>query len=185
MNYTGSTLALLAPKATKDIHEGRGSEEEHPGQDAPEVPVVGPPEAAGSLRQSGRWQQRQCLGVPTCGRWQGGVGRARGVLRRDRGAREGAVRGARQVRKPPPIPGAAGRSRAEYGFADCVGPLELPCAVDDFMEVMWEMEQAGGVASPRCSRFAGWGHHHHQQHHGYHMLSPGIHARACSSPTTV
>ncbi|XP_044958059.1 auxin-responsive protein SAUR32-like [Hordeum vulgare subsp. vulgare] len=64
-------------------------------------------------------------------------------------------------------------AETEYGFADCVGPLELPCAVDDFMEVMWEIEQAGGVASPRCSRFAGWGHHHHQQYHGYHMLSPG------------
>ncbi|KAM3191880.1 hypothetical protein ACQJBY_069241 [Aegilops geniculata] len=65
-------------------------------------------------------------------------------------------------------------AETEYGFAGCVGPLELPCAVDDFMEVMWEMEQGGGVASsPSCARFAGRGHHQQQQRNGYHLLSPG------------
>lgn len=70
-------------------------------------------------------------------------------------------------------------AETEYGFAGCDGPLELPCAVDDFMEVMWEMEQQGGhggSASPSCARFAGARHHHHHQHHqqqGYHMMSPG------------
>ncbi|KAM0867005.1 hypothetical protein ACQ4PT_042282 [Festuca glaucescens] len=63
-------------------------------------------------------------------------------------------------------------AETEYGFAGCDGPLELPCAVDDFMEVMWEMEQGGGAASPSCTIFAGRGYHQQQQH-GYHMMSPG------------
>lgn len=65
-------------------------------------------------------------------------------------------------------------AETEYGFAGCDGPLELPCAVDDFMEVMWEMEQSDPTASPGCGRFApggsGRGHHHHPQ--GYQMMSP-------------
>ncbi|CAN6278652.1 unnamed protein product [Urochloa humidicola] len=48
-------------------------------------------------------------------------------------------------------------AETEYGFAGCDGPLELPCAVDEFMEVMWEMEQADPTASPGCGRFAGAG----------------------------
>ncbi|KAG0533132.1 hypothetical protein BDA96_04G166400 [Sorghum bicolor] len=71
-------------------------------------------------------------------------------------------------------------AEAEYGFAGCDGPLELPCAVDDFMEVMWEMEQADPSASPAgCGRFAAGSsiraHHHHLHHQaagGYQMVSP-------------
>lgn len=64
-------------------------------------------------------------------------------------------------------------AETEYGFACCDGPLELPCAVDDFMEVMWEMEDGDPTALPRCGRFAGRGHPHHQhQHQGYQMMSP-------------
>ncbi|OEL31458.1 hypothetical protein BAE44_0007524 [Dichanthelium oligosanthes] len=65
-------------------------------------------------------------------------------------------------------------AETEYGFAGCDGPLELPCAVEDFMEVMWEMEQGDPTASPGCGRFAAGGstrgHHLHQQ--GYQMMSP-------------
>ncbi|RLN03347.1 auxin-responsive protein SAUR41-like [Panicum miliaceum] len=64
-------------------------------------------------------------------------------------------------------------AETEYGFAGCDGPLELPCAVDDFMEVMWEMEQADPTASPGCGRFAGAGAGsrggHHQTTTGYQM----------------
>ncbi|KAF8693227.1 hypothetical protein HU200_038608 [Digitaria exilis] len=70
-------------------------------------------------------------------------------------------------------------AETEYGFAGCDGPLELPCAVHDFMEVMWEMEQSDPTASPGCGRFAAAGsglargHHHHlQQQQGYQMMSP-------------
>ncbi|CAN6244445.1 unnamed protein product [Urochloa humidicola] len=68
-------------------------------------------------------------------------------------------------------------AETEYGFAGCDGPLELPCAVDDFMEVMWEMEQADPTASPGCGRFAGGGGAgtrggHHQTTTGYQMVSP-------------
>ncbi|KAF8686739.1 hypothetical protein HU200_043577 [Digitaria exilis] len=71
-------------------------------------------------------------------------------------------------------------AETEYGFAGCDGPLELPCAVHDFMEVMWEMEQSDPTASPGCGRFAaGSGlarghhqHHHLQQQQGYQMMSP-------------
>ncbi|CAN6251673.1 unnamed protein product [Urochloa humidicola] len=67
-------------------------------------------------------------------------------------------------------------AETEYGFAGCDGPLELPCAVDDFMEVMWEMEQANPTASPGCGRFAGAGAgsrgHQHHQSTGYQMVSP-------------
>ena len=61
-------------------------------------------------------------------------------------------------------------AETEYGFAGCDGPLELPCAVDDFMEVMWEMEQADPAASPGCGRFAAAGSRGH--HQGYQMMSP-------------
>ncbi|KAF0934636.1 hypothetical protein E2562_026130 [Oryza meyeriana var. granulata] len=65
------------------------------------------------------------------------------------------------------------QAETEYGFAGCEGPLELPCDVDAFMDVMWEMEQADPTASPRCgARFAaggsGRGYHQHQ---GYQMMS--------------
>ncbi|GJN21153.1 hypothetical protein PR202_gb08604 [Eleusine coracana subsp. coracana] len=67
-------------------------------------------------------------------------------------------------------------AETEYGFAGCDGPLELPCAVDDFMEVMWEMEQGDPTASPGCGRFvaaaAGGSRGHLQMHHGYMMMSP-------------
>jgi SAUR family protein len=67
-------------------------------------------------------------------------------------------------------------AETEYGFAGCDGPLELPCAVDYFMEVMWEMEQDDPTASPGCGRFggaggSGRGHHLHQVT-GYQMVSP-------------
>ncbi|RCV06533.1 hypothetical protein SEVIR_1G173400v4 [Setaria viridis] len=65
-------------------------------------------------------------------------------------------------------------AETEYGFAGCDGPLELPCAVDDFMQVMWEMEQGDPTASPGCGRFAAGssrGHHLHQVT-GYQMVSP-------------
>lgn len=62
-------------------------------------------------------------------------------------------------------------AEAEYGFAGCDGPLELPCAVDDFLEVMWEMEQADPSASPGCGRFAAGSARGHQA--GYQqMVSP-------------
>ncbi|KAL6634274.1 hypothetical protein ACP70R_026945 [Stipagrostis hirtigluma subsp. patula] len=60
-------------------------------------------------------------------------------------------------------------AETEYGFAGCGGPLELPCAVDDFMEVMWEMEQADPAASPGCARLAAVRAHHQG---GYQMMSP-------------
>ena len=64
-------------------------------------------------------------------------------------------------------------AETEYGFAGCDGPLELPCAVDDFMEVMWEMEQGDPAASPGCGRFAaGTSRGHHLQQQGYQMMSP-------------
>jgi len=65
-------------------------------------------------------------------------------------------------------------AEAEYGFAGCDGPLELPCAVDDFMEVMWEMEQADPSASPGCGRYAAGSSrgHHHLHQAGYQMVSP-------------
>jgi len=64
-------------------------------------------------------------------------------------------------------------AETEYGFAGCDGPLELPCAVDDFMEVMWEMEQDDPAASPGCGRFAaGTSRGHHLQQQGYQMMSP-------------
>lgn len=74
------------------------------------------------------------------------------------------------------------QAETEYGFAGCEGPLELPCDVDAFMDVMWEMEQADPAASPRCgARFGGpaaagsgrgyGGHGHHHQHQGYQMMS--------------
>lgn len=70
-------------------------------------------------------------------------------------------------------------AETEYGFAGCDGPLELPCSVDDFMEVMWEMEQGDPSASPGCGRFAAGssrGHHHHVHQpagSSYHqMMSP-------------
>ncbi|PUZ75815.1 hypothetical protein GQ55_1G237600 [Panicum hallii var. hallii] len=64
-------------------------------------------------------------------------------------------------------------AETEYGFAGCDGPLELPCAVDDFMEVMWEMEQGDPAASPGCGRFAaGSSRGHHLQQQGYQMMSP-------------
>jgi len=65
-------------------------------------------------------------------------------------------------------------AEAEYGFAGCDGPLELPCAIDDFMEVMWEMEQADPSASPGCGRFAAGSSrgHHHLNQAGYQMVSP-------------
>jgi SAUR family protein len=60
------------------------------------------------------------------------------------------------------------QAETEYGFAGCDGPLELPCSVDDFMEVMWEMEQGDPTASPgRCGRWV-----HLQMHQGYQMMSP-------------
>lgn len=62
------------------------------------------------------------------------------------------------------------QAETEYGFAGCDGPLELPCAVHDFMEVMWEMEQADPTASPGCGRFAARAHL--QMHQGYQMMSP-------------
>ncbi|XP_006647269.1 auxin-responsive protein SAUR19-like [Oryza brachyantha] len=55
------------------------------------------------------------------------------------------------------------QAETEYGFAGCDGPLELPCDVDAFMDVMWQMEQADPTASPRCR-----GYHQHQ---GYQMMS--------------
>jgi len=64
-------------------------------------------------------------------------------------------------------------AEAEYGFAGCDGPLELPCAVDDFMEVMWEMELGDPSASPGCGRFAAGstrGYHHVHQLAGYHLV---------------
>ncbi|GJM85090.1 hypothetical protein PR202_ga01511 [Eleusine coracana subsp. coracana] len=65
-------------------------------------------------------------------------------------------------------------AETEYGFAGCDGPLELPCAVDDFMEVMWEMEQGDPTASPGCGRFvaAGGRAGHLQMHQGHMMMSP-------------
>jgi len=64
-------------------------------------------------------------------------------------------------------------AETEYGFAGCDGPLELPCTVDDFMEVMWEMEQGDPAASPGCGRFAaGTSRGHHLQQQGYQMMSP-------------
>ncbi|CAL5021817.1 unnamed protein product [Urochloa decumbens] len=62
-------------------------------------------------------------------------------------------------------------AETEYGFAGCDGPLELPCAVDDFMEVMWEMERADPTASPGCGSRGGL-HHMHHQTTGYQMVSP-------------
>uniref|UniRef100_A0A0D9VGB6 Uncharacterized protein n=1 Tax=Leersia perrieri TaxID=77586 RepID=A0A0D9VGB6_9ORYZ len=62
------------------------------------------------------------------------------------------------------------QAETEYGFAGCDGPLELPCDVDAFMDVMWEMEQADPTASPRCAaRFAVGGSG--SGHHGYQMMS--------------
>ncbi|KAG8070786.1 hypothetical protein GUJ93_ZPchr0006g42257 [Zizania palustris] len=67
------------------------------------------------------------------------------------------------------------QAETEYGFAGCDGPLELPCDVDAFMDVMSEMEQSDPTASPRCNaRFlaggsSSRGYHHHQ---GYQMMSP-------------
>ncbi|XP_062221132.1 auxin-responsive protein SAUR50-like [Phragmites australis] len=63
-------------------------------------------------------------------------------------------------------------AETEYGFAGCDGPLELPCAVDDFMEVMWEIEQGDPTASPGCGRFAAGSRGHHLQQQGYQMMSP-------------
>ncbi|KAL6899864.1 hypothetical protein ACP4OV_006522 [Aristida adscensionis] len=61
-------------------------------------------------------------------------------------------------------------AETEYGFAGCDGPLQLPCAVDDFMEVMWEMEQADPAASPGCGSFAAGTRAHHLQHQGYQLV---------------
>ncbi|KAJ1279268.1 hypothetical protein BS78_04G142800 [Paspalum vaginatum] len=68
-------------------------------------------------------------------------------------------------------------AETEYGFAGCDGPLQLPCTVDDFMEVMWEMGQGDPSASPGCGRFvagsSGRGHHlQHQAAGPYQMMSP-------------
>jgi SAUR family protein len=59
------------------------------------------------------------------------------------------------------------QAETEYGFAGCDGPLQLPCSVDDFMDVMWEMQQGDPTASPSCGR---WGHL--QMHQGYQLMSP-------------
>ncbi|XP_008804094.1 auxin-responsive protein SAUR71-like [Phoenix dactylifera] len=51
----------------------------------------------------------------------------------------------------------------EYGYAT-EGPLELPCNVELFNRVLWEMEQELVAGTPKCS-FT-------RSHSGYRLLSP-------------
>uniref|UniRef100_A0A6V7QZ41 Uncharacterized protein n=1 Tax=Ananas comosus var. bracteatus TaxID=296719 RepID=A0A6V7QZ41_ANACO len=73
---------------------------------------------------------------------------------------EGAVRGADGVPEPPALPRLLEEAETEYGYA-VEGPLELPCDIEAFHAVLWEIEQdAGGggrghrrrsAASPEAS----------------------------------
>lgn len=56
-------------------------------------------------------------------------------------------------------------AETEYGHCTC-GPLELPCDVDEFLSVIWEMDHEVVLASPaRC----GFPRSHSA---GYKLLSP-------------
>ncbi|KAL1531537.1 hypothetical protein AAHA92_31665 [Salvia divinorum] len=49
------------------------------------------------------------------------------------------------------------KAHEAYGYND-VGPLKLPCSVEDFHHLRWQIEKESN----------GYRHHFHQHHHLYH-----------------